>query len=152
MLHFAYGSNLDSRLMRRRCPGAQAVGVARLDGWRFIITHDGYASVVPGRGSVFGALWRVTPRDLSALNAYENLDGGLYHRRTLSIRHGAGRVPALVYVARDLSAGRPRPGYLELVISAAREWQLPTPYLELLAQWSRSGLRAARQVEVGEMR
>jgi hypothetical protein len=45
MLHFAYGSNMDRRLMRRRCAGARLVGGAVLRDHRFIITTDGYASV-----------------------------------------------------------------------------------------------------------
>ena len=44
-LHFAYGSNMSRALMRRRCPGARGLGPARLEGWRYIITRDGYASL-----------------------------------------------------------------------------------------------------------
>jgi hypothetical protein len=48
-------------------------------GYRFIVMRPGYASVVPAPGSsVDGMRWRVTPRDMAALNACENLDGGLY--------------------------------------------------------------------------
>src|SRR5262249_52181728 len=91
MLHFAYGSNMDRAAMRRRCPDASAVGVAWLDNWRFIVTRDGYASVVPAAGAtVHGVLWRLTPRDLVAVNAYESVDSGLYVRRMLSVRHARG--------------------------------------------------------------
>ena len=46
MLHFAYGSNMSRALMGVRCPGATALGTATLDGWRFVIGVDAYASVV----------------------------------------------------------------------------------------------------------
>jgi gamma-glutamylcyclotransferase (GGCT)/AIG2-like uncharacterized protein YtfP len=151
MLHFAYGSNMDRAAMRRRCPGAVAVGPAALDNWRFIVTRDGYASVVPSAGdTVHGVLWRLSPRDLAALNAYESLDSGLYRRRMLSVRRGGTRVQALVYVARDRCPGRPRPGYQDLVIAAARDWDLSDDYVRGLRRWSPSRLMAARGVETGE--
>ena len=145
MLHFAYGSNMDRDAMRRRCPTASAVGMARLDSWQFIITRDGYASVVPAPGRVVhGVLWRLGPRDLAALNAYEALDRGLYRRRTAPVTHQAGRVPALLYVARERRAGRPRPGYQEEVIAAARDWALPADYVRRLERWLPSRLNGAR--------
>jgi gamma-glutamyl AIG2-like cyclotransferase len=151
-LHFAYGSNMSRALMRRRCPGAHAVGPARLDGWRFIISRDGYASVRPAPGAaVHGVLWRLLPRDLAALNAYESLDSGLYARRVLPVRIGARRQPALVYVAPGRGDGRPRPGYQELVVAAAREWNLPDDYLRALARLVPSGLHGALTVATGEM-
>jgi Gamma-glutamyl cyclotransferase, AIG2-like len=150
-LHFAYGSNMSRALMRRRCPTAEAAGLARLDGWRFICTHDGYASIVPALGSaVHGVLWRLTPRDLAALNAYESLDSGLYQRRVLPVRQARRIVPALAYVGRSPGEGRPRPGYQDaVVVPAARDWGLPPAYIAELARWSPSAWRAARAPEPG---
>jgi len=132
-LHFAYGSNMSRALMHRRCPGARALGPAQLDGWRFIITRDGYASLVRARGGrVHGVLWRLTPRDLAALKAYEQC---AYLRRIVPVRHGAARRPALVYLAPERGGGKARPGYQELVVAAARDWQLPASYVTRLARW-----------------
>jgi hypothetical protein len=132
MLHFAYGSNMDRRLMRRRCPGAVVVAGAVLRNHRFIITKDGYASVAAARGAlVHGLLWRLTPRDLAALNAYENIDAGLYRAASLTV-HGGGRaVRALVYVGSSVP-GRPRLGYMDLVAAAARDAGLPADYVATL--------------------
>jgi cation transport regulator ChaC len=136
-LHFAYGSNMSRPLMRARCPGAGEIGLACLSGHRFTITPDGYASVVPAAGGiVHGVLWRLTPRDLAALNAYESLDRGLYVRRQLPVRHGGRRLRALVYVATREGAGRPRPGYQEIVLAAARDWGLPEDYVQMLARFA----------------
>jgi cation transport regulator ChaC len=135
--YFAYGSNMDSRMMRRRCPGATPIGPARLDGWRFIIMRGGYGSVVPSAGAVVhGVLWRVTPRDLATLNSYENIDSGLYCRRTLPVRIEARREPALLYMSRDRREGRPQPGYQAAVVASARAWKLPAPYVAELARWA----------------
>ena len=74
--------------MRRRCPGATALGTARLAGWRYVIAA-GYGSVARASGrSVFGVLWRLTPRDLAALNIFESLDSGLYRRGMLTVQAG----------------------------------------------------------------
>jgi hypothetical protein len=135
-LHFAYGANMSRAVMRKYAPGARPVGVAELAGFRFVITADGYGSVAPARvQSVHGVLWRLTPRDLVALNAWENVESGLYRAETLSVRRGGCRMPALVYIARPRRAGRPKPGYMELVLAAAREWELPEAYLRSLQSW-----------------
>jgi len=150
-LYFAYGSNMSGALMRPRCPSARALGVGELSGHRFVITTDGYASIVRAPGSsVHGLLWRLTPRDLAALNAYESLASGLYRIETMPIRLGARRVAALVYVGRSRAPGPPRPGYLELVLAAAGELALPAAYRKSLARLLPTGLRASRAAAAGE--
>ena len=137
MLHFAYGSNMSVALMRRRCPLARLEGRACLPGYRFVITGSGFASVVPAPGScVHGLLWRVTPRDVAALNAYENLDGGLYRAVTMGVVSQRRRRAALVYIGCDRVHGRPRPGYLDIVTRAAQEARFPPRYLLCLSRWA----------------
>src|SRR5260370_24087315 len=126
MLHFAYGSNMSAALMRRRCPGARLEGRACLPGYRFVIMRSGYASVAPAPGSsVHGLLWRVTPRDVAALNVYENLTGGLY--RAVTMAGGAHRPPraALAFIGRDRLPGPPRPGLPAILTPGARGARLP---------------------------
>jgi hypothetical protein len=149
--HFAYGNNMDNTAMRRRCPGATAIGVGRLNGWRFIIMRGGYASVVSDPGaSVYGVLWRVMPRDLAALHAYEALDSGLYRRRTLPVRLAGRNIPALVYVGHTRVPGRPRVGYQDgIIIPSARDWGLPERYIAELSRLavpiSRAGISSMRE-------
>jgi len=152
ILHFAYGSNMSRLLMQQRCPGAQAIATGVLEDWRFIVTVDGYASIVPRPGDrVFGVLWRLGPRDLAAINAYESLDSGLYVRRMVPVRCGGRRVRALAYVAPRCGAGCPRPGYIALVEDAAREWRLPERYVQTLRRWAPSRLSGMRRKETGEL-
>jgi gamma-glutamylcyclotransferase (GGCT)/AIG2-like uncharacterized protein YtfP len=154
-LYFAYGSNMSRTLMAARCPAARALGPVRLCGYRFIISGDRYASVAPAPGAcVHGVLWRLTARDLAALNAYESLDSGLYRRVLLPVRHASGPVRALVYVGRSRQRGIPKPGYHDgIVLPAARDWALPKTYLEELARWSpASGARSRAGRTSGERR
>ena len=137
--------------MARRCPNARALGPARLDGWRFLVTLDGYASIAPAPGSaVYGVLWRLSARDIAALNAYENLDSGLYVRRILPVRSGDRLVSALVYIGRSSSAGKPKPGYQQGLIAAAKDWGFPEDYIRSLERWAEPfGTRGAEVGEVG---
>ena len=151
-LHFAYGSNMSRALMQARCPRAEAIGTATLSGWRFLINPEGFGSIAPHPGErVYGVLWRLSARDLAAVNAYESVDSGLYVRRHLSVRCGAMQATALVYIARRRGEGLPRPGYIPLFVEAAREWQLPEAYIHALARWAPSRWAGARAKDTGEV-
>jgi cation transport regulator ChaC len=152
-LYFAYGSNMSRPLMQTRCPTAREVGIGVLEGHRFMIAAEGYASVAPfAGGRVHGVLWRLTARDLAALNIYESVESGLYYTRRRVIRHGPVRRNALVYIAGARAVGTPRPGYLELVVAAARAWDLPQSYVRELMRWTSSGFHGARALSTGEIR
>jgi gamma-glutamylcyclotransferase (GGCT)/AIG2-like uncharacterized protein YtfP len=135
VLHFAYGSNMDAVRLERRCPTARFAGRAMLPGYRFMIMREGYATVVAEPGAcVHGVLWRLAARDLAALNAYERLDSGLYRAVIRTIVANRRRHAALVYVGGNGVRGRPRSGYMEDVMAAARAAALPIDYLNHLAR------------------
>jgi len=151
-LYFAYGSNMDRAAMRRRCPRARALGPAALEGYRFFVGIDGWGSVAASLGNiVHGVLWRLTPRDVAALHAYELLHKGLYRVRHLPVRVGSRRLSAMVYLLRRRAPGRPRPGYVELIAAAARDWQLPENYIRSVERWSALRWTSERVIDAGEM-
>jgi hypothetical protein len=136
MLHFAYGSNMHRAIMRKHAPGAVPLGVAQLANYRFVITADGYASVAPTPAqTVYGLLWRLTPRDRVTLDLWENIAGGLYRAATLPVQSVGRHASALVYLARPRPDGQPQPGYMEIVVRAARELDLPDDYITSLQRW-----------------
>ena len=136
MLHFAYGSNMHRAVMRRHAPEAEPLGPARLSGFRFLITADGYASIEPRRATeVHGVLWRLTPRDRATLDIWENIAGGLYRAEILAVEEAGMRRLALVYLARPRPPGRPKPGYMEIVVAAACAWEFPAQYIASLQRW-----------------
>ena len=147
--YFAYGSNMKRAAMSARCPGARAVGTARLDGYSFFIGIDGWGSVRPQAGAiVHGVLWRLSPRDMAALHAYEQLDKGLYDVRYLPVRSGARHVRAMIYLLRRRQPGHPKPGYAEFCAAAARSWQLPERYARSIERWSVSRWTGSRVIGV----
>lgn len=150
-LCFAYGSNMSRDLMQRRCPNARALGCAQILGWSFVITSDGYGSIVPlAGGVVHGVLWRLSPRDRAALDHYEDVTSGVYRRCWLPVAFEHRRVPALVYVGRGRPGGRAKPGYQAIVVDAARDWSLPPHYIGFLSRVGFSHWRSARPAKTGE--
>ena len=136
MLHFAYGSNMHRGVMRKHAPTALPIGVARLADYRFVITSDGYASVATAHTViVYGVLWRLTPRDRVTLDLWENIAAGQYRAEILPVLQNGRRRPALVYVARRRPLGRPKAGYMEIVVAAARALELPDDYIASLEEW-----------------
>ncbi len=128
-LYFAYGSNMSRAVMRRHCPQACAIGCAELADHRFVITRDGYASIVPRRESVVhGIVWQLAAGDFVRLDLYESIATGLYRRKKIAIRLKGRLTPAWVYVGRS-GCGSARAGYLDLVLAAARDWKLPDAYV-----------------------
>jgi len=137
-LYFAYGANMDASAMAVRCPKSRPLGRARLARHRFIVMSAslaaGLASVVPDpRASVHGVLWDLAFADVAALDRYEEVARGLYRKTLLPVlREPLGSARALVYVGVATQEGAARPGYLENVIAAARDWRLPQSYLTTL--------------------
>ena len=122
MLYFAYGSNLDSEQMKRRCPQMVPVGLAALRDHRLAFPRTsrdwggGVASPVLAHGhDLWGYVYDLDDEDVAALDRYEGWHGSGhpengYDRETVTVdlvRPDDGSVPrrvrALTYVARPLS-------------------------------------------------
>ena len=151
-LYFAYGSNMNRAAMAQPLPGRardRTGGARRLQVFR---RHRwlGFGETVHRRSNVHGVLWRLTPRYVAALHAYELLHKGLYDVRHLPVRVGAKRVRAMIYLLRRRSAGRPKPGYVEMIAAAARGWKLPEHYVRSVERWSLSRWTGARVIDVGD--
>lgn len=129
-LYFAYGLNMDPAGMAQRCPRSTALGLARLPRHRFIVTTDGYASVIRDpREEVHGVLWDCALGDIRTLDKFEDLASGLYVKISQPVIVPGGAKRALVYIGRSGDPGRPKPGYIETVVAAARHWGLPAGYV-----------------------
>jgi gamma-glutamylcyclotransferase (GGCT)/AIG2-like uncharacterized protein YtfP len=134
-LYFAYGANLDATAMTGRCPRSRVIGPARLPRHRWIISTDGYANVVRDpRGEVHGLLWDLALADVPPLDRFEDVPR-LYAKVVQPVITPAGIRRALVYVGRSSEPGRPRPGYLEAVIRAAKGAGLPAMSLAAMRRF-----------------
>lgn len=137
-LYFAYGSNMDLAAMASRCPASRPIGRARLPRHRPVVMREGYASIARDpRRDVHGLLWELALADVPALDRYEDVAGGLYVKRQISVLTKAGPRRALCYLGSNAGPGTPRPGYLEGVLEAGRAAGLPPAYLAELAALGR---------------
>jgi gamma-glutamylcyclotransferase (GGCT)/AIG2-like uncharacterized protein YtfP len=136
VLYFAYGANLRREAFRQLCPGADWLGVARLEGHRFVIAWHGYASAQPDpESTVWGVLWLVPAARLPALDDFEAVGAGWYERVTRRVVTPAGpRVETMLYLAPRPDLGAPHSGYLDEVLAGAKENKLPAAYVSQLAR------------------
>ena len=96
-LYFAYGSNLNIVQMDNRCPLAQLVSRAVLEGYELAF-RCGVLTILPKEGGrVDGILWKVNDRDERALDRYEGYPR-LYTKETLTVQTDAGPCTAVAYV------------------------------------------------------
>jgi len=111
--YFAYGSNMADAQMAKRCPHARKRGLARLSGFRWIISTRGYANVVESPGAeVEGVLFEISASDEKTLDEYEGVSSGLYDKLDLPISFAGQEVIALVYVGPHRDEGAPKKEYI----------------------------------------
>jgi hypothetical protein len=129
-LYFAYGSNMGTIQMAQRCPGSRRIGPAFLDGYRWFIAEQGFASVRPDlNGTVEGILWALTPADEQALDRFEDVHLDLYRRHHLPVRHNGSTQLALVYIDPIDLPGTAAPEYILRLNQALRDAELSPAYI-----------------------
>jgi len=147
--YFAYGSNMDAAAMAARCPKSRVLGRGRLARHRFALMADGYATVVRDAASeTHGVLYDLALSDMPALDRYEEISRGLYSKAVQPVLRADGRpVRALVYVgaASPAPGAAKKPAYMQDIIAAAREAELPAPYVDFLCGLLSGGGVAAPQ-------
>ncbi|MDA0302365.1 MAG: gamma-glutamylcyclotransferase [Chloroflexi bacterium] len=144
-LYFGYGSNLDAEQLRRHCPGAQFVSIARLPDARFAFTIESKSTWLGGVGDlqpepgdeVWGALWLIAAGDSHALDDHMGLfrDPPAYGRTTVSVTTPAGdevRCRSYTVATPHLAGFLPSPAYRNAVVRAARAIGLPASYVARL--------------------
>ncbi|KAF2705617.1 hypothetical protein K504DRAFT_460329 [Pleomassaria siparia CBS 279.74] len=79
-IYFGYGSNLWLHQMDLRCPTSKYLGVARLNGYKWIINGRGYANVVEVKSKadrhkhvVFGLVYSLKKKDEARLDVNEGV-------------------------------------------------------------------------------
>jgi gamma-glutamylcyclotransferase (GGCT)/AIG2-like uncharacterized protein YtfP len=148
MYYFAYGSNLDLLQMQLRCPDAQFVSTAKLEGYRICfprrskIRDCAVISIEPSMSEVvWGALYELDGTDIQRLDEREGYDKkrdrALNQRNRITVRvTGADdrAVVAEVYIATPTpEPGLPSPQYVGYLVASAAECGLPKSHLVKLA-------------------
>lgn len=139
MPYFAYGSNMDQEQMEKRCSGAKRIGKGILRGYKFALDEVGFATVTPQDGSIVeGVLWKISPANRDSLDIYEGVNSNCYRQSWLPVEDDNGETThALIYISeRPENSGNRRKGYLERVITAAKEQGLSEQYIKTIEKWT----------------
>jgi len=145
-LYFAYGSNLDVRQMRRRCPGSSVVGRAWLPDYRLAFTRystkrkGGVADIVAEPGAtVWGALYQCNDSDMAALDQFENVPYSYRRIDVVVFDDQKNELEAVAYFANKTGEFAPGRDYLGLIVTGSRDHKLPDEYvaaLEAIRTWT----------------
>lgn len=86
--YIAYGSNLNIRQMRMRCPSARIIGTSVLKDYELLFKGSKTGSYLTvekkSGGSVPVAVWEVTAQDEKALDRYEGFPN-FYYKKELTL-------------------------------------------------------------------
>ena len=144
VLYFAYGMNTNAQEMARRCPDSALIGVGWLE--NYALTFRQFADIEPAPDTrCWGVIWRLSPRDLEAL---DQLEGYPYHyTRFSTVAHTeSGPVACLVYQMVDQDyESPPSQGYLNCVTEGYATHGVPQEQLDIgyrfraEQQWWNSG-------------
>lgn len=135
-LYAAYGTNLDVRRMRERCPHSPSRGSGWLQGWRLTFGGEdlawggALATVVEDPSSqVFVLLYDVPSWDEETLDTWESIDLGSFRKLRLRVQTLDGETLAWLYVLDAYEGGLPSAHYLSVLADAAEHAGAPTDYL-----------------------
>ena len=139
--YFAYGSNMSSRRLRQRLPGAKCTGLARLTQHklRFRKNDQGMSAKcdIELTGSVadevIGVLYDISLEEKQLLDQIEGLGTG-YDEKVVELRTDAGQVVfAVTYCAINIDENMiPYHWYKQHVLRGAIEHNLPPSYIDLI--------------------
>lgn len=129
MYYFAYGSNLNRKQMRERCPDSNPMFTATLSNYKLVFVgwfrrwRGGVASIKPFRGDrVRGAIYEVSEQCLRRLDRYESD----YNRFKVTVLgEDSEPIEAITYIkAGQLEETQPSKEYLAIIQQGLRDWRL----------------------------
>ena len=105
MIYLAYGSNLNTRQMKRRCPLARVYGKGMLYGYRLLFKGrkaNAYATIEEKEGSAVPVLvWEITPEDERALDFYEGYPRFYEKKMVEAVLENGRSINGMVYIMTD---------------------------------------------------
>lgn len=143
MIYFAYGSNMSSKRLHKRCSSAIVEQTAKLSKYRLFfhkksIDGTGKADVIwtgDNNDAVYGVIFHIAKKDIRALDAAEG-EGKHYERVTRKVQGVDGRRRTVqMYIAKIISFDEmlhPSKQYLSYLIQGAKEHCLPKAYIQCL--------------------
>lgn len=141
LCYFAYGSNMLTKRLQKRCPGAVSIERAYADDWTLEFNKpsndcSGKATLRRKTGcQTPGMLFKIPEAEVCCLDKHEGVGYGYERCNTFSVRKAEGDI--IVKVATYLATRtkhdcKPYDWYLALVIAGAHEHNLDEDHHEML--------------------
>ena len=137
--YIAYGSNLNIRQMRMRCPSARIIGTSEIPDYELLFKGSktgSYLTIEPKKGSwVPVAAWEVSAEDEQALDRYEGFPTFYYKKEMLlpikGIRSGKiRRRDTFMYIMHeDRVLGVPSNFYMQTCLSGYKSFGFDPKFL-----------------------
>lgn len=117
--------------MKDRCPQSKKIGMARLSGYRWIISTRGYANVIESKEDfVEGVLFGISPSDEPSLDKKEGVAIGCFRKANLPVICRENEISELVYIDPIKTEGRPNEKYIQRINSGIEDADLSPMYIE----------------------
>lgn len=133
-LYVAYGSNLNIRQMKHRCPTAKLYGTGEIKDYELQFKghpDSAFATIAPKEGaSVPVAVWEIQSRDEMSLDRYEGYPSH-YFKQNIPVQLNGEEVNAMVYIMNlKMGFGLPSPYYYQTVHEGYNDCGLNTDVLD----------------------
>lgn len=133
-LYVAYGSNLNIRQMKHRCPTAKLYGTGEIKDYELQFKghpDSAFATIAPKEGaSVPVAVWEIQPRDEKSLDRYEGYPSH-YFKKNIPVQLDGEEINAMVYIMNlKMRFGLPTPYYYQTVYEGYNNCGLNTAVLD----------------------
>ena len=137
--YIAYGSNLNVRQMRYRCPTAKPIGITAIPDYELLYKGSktgSYLTIEKKKGSLVPiAVWEVTAADEKRLDAYEGYPNFYYKKEMkLPVRLANGKtkkLTAFIYIMHEeRELGCPSLAYIRTCKEGYRNFGFDQKYLE----------------------
>ncbi|QSR89414.1 gamma-glutamylcyclotransferase family protein [Methylacidiphilum caldifontis] len=144
MLYFAYGSDMDWNLMRKKCPSTRFFSRALLDQFKLVVAREssqwkcGIFGIIPeDKSQLWGVIYEISLFDLGKLDVSEGYnplkkDCGCLRKECIVYKEGDNNFPLTVFSYFPEIMPNPPPlslEYLNKVIGGAHYWHLPKGYI-----------------------
>ena len=146
--YLAYGSNLNVRQMKWRCPTAKAIGTAVIKDYELLFKGSktgAYLTIESKAGAeVPVAVWSVEPADEERLDVYEGFPAFYYKTELeLLVRYFSGKTvlrKAFVYIMHEeRPLGLPSSSYVRICLDGYRNFGFNESVLLAALENSRRG-------------
>ncbi len=132
--YIAYGSNLNVRQMKARCPDGQPVKTMCLANYRLLFKgHNNYAYLTIEKAIGFEVpivIWQVSRQDIKKLDIYEGYPK-LYHKENMKLEISGEIKECFIYIMNDgYKSAKPSSLYYQGCIEGYDDFGFQHKYLE----------------------